>query len=258
MLHCGVDAARVLLGVLGLCVRWLVVRRGLLAFEQAVPTCAALGDCVLRATDGVAMVDMAKRRVAGAIGSILGLLLLAGCTVPVVVPPIELGLEVVDEDQGWVQVRVIGVTSLGYTLRWGDADTPYGLSSVLPPLEFYEHFYQAVEGGSSGSQVPRDYEIALVDSDGGIVAQESVHVERADCHLSLVTIDGRMAMVRYWGRFGIDYSISWGDQSTDHVTIDRDAGTGLAHHTYGWSGTFILGMGEIWAPLRSFLTVTVE
>ncbi|MDD5265241.1 MAG: hypothetical protein PHU43_10475 [Candidatus Bipolaricaulis sp.] len=193
-----------------------------------------------------------------AVGVVLALLLLAGCTAPVVIPPADVGLEIVTEDQGWVQVRVTGVSGPGYTLWWGDADAPYGASSVLPPLEFYDHFYQAVEGGSSGSQVPRDYEIALVDGDGGIVAEESVHVERADCHLALVTIDGRQVTVRYWGRFGVDYSISWGDQSTDHVTIDRDAGTDLAYHTYGRSGTFILGMGEIWAPLRSFLTVTVK
>lgn len=192
------------------------------------------------------------------VGVILALLLLAGCTAPVVIPPVDAELEIVGEDQGWVQVRVTGVSTLGYAVRWGDVDAPYGSSSVLPPLEFYEHFYQAVEGGSSGSQVPKDYEVTLIDGGGSIVAEESVHVERADCHLALVTIEDRMVVVRYWGRFGVDYSISWGDQSTDHVTIDRDAGTDLAYHTYGRSGTFVLGMGEIWAPLRSFLTITVE
>lgn len=193
-----------------------------------------------------------------AVGVVLALLLLAGCTAPVVVPPADVELEIVTEDQGWVQVRVTGVSTLGYTLWWGDADAPYGASSVLPPLEFYAHFYQAVEGGSSGLQVPRDYEIAMVDSDGGIVAEESVHVERADCHLALVTIGGRLVTVRYWGRFGVDYSISWGDQTTDHITVDSETGTGLAYHTYTKAGAFGLGMGEIWGALRIFFTATVE
>ena len=193
-----------------------------------------------------------------ALAVVAALLLLAGCAAPVVIPPADVELEIVAEDQGWVQVRVSGVSGPGHTLWWGDADAPYGASSVLPPLELYDHFYQAVEGGSSGSQVPRDYEIALVDGDGSVVAEESVHVERADCHLALITIEGRMVTVRYWGRFGVDYSVSWGDQSADHVTADSETGTGLSYHTYAKAGTFGLGMGEIWGPLRTFFTVTVE
>jgi len=193
-----------------------------------------------------------------AVGVVLALFLLAGCTAPVVVPPADVELEIVTEDQGWVQVRVTGVSTLGCTLWWGDADAPYGSSSVLPPLEFYDHFYQAVEGGSSGLQVPRDYEITVRDGDGGVIAEESVHIERADCHLALVTIGGRLVTVRYWGRFGVDYSISWGDQTTDHITVDSETGTGLLYHTYAKAGTFGLGMGEIWGALRTFFTATVE
>ncbi len=192
------------------------------------------------------------------LGVVLALLLLAGCTAPVVVPLADVELEIVDEDQGWVQVRVTGITGSGYAVDWGDVATSYGVSDVLLPIELYEHFYQAVEGGSSGSQVPTDYEIAVVDAGGGIVAEESVHIERADCHLALVTVQGRMVTVRYWGRFGIDYSVSWGDQSTDHVSIDSETGTGLSYHTYAEAGTFGLGMGEIWGPLRTFFSVTVE
>jgi hypothetical protein len=197
--------------------------------------------------------DMVK-----AVGIVLALLLLAGCTAPVVVPPADVELEVVTEDQGWVQVRVAGVTASGYTLRWGDIDTAYGVSVVALPIELYEHFYQAVEGGSSGSQVPKDYEIDLVDGEGSVVAEQPVHIERVDCHLALVMIERRMVAVRYWGRFGIDYSVSWGDQSTDHVAVDSETGTGLLYHTYTTAGTFHLGMSEIWAPLRMFFSVTVE
>ncbi len=193
-----------------------------------------------------------------AVGVVLALLLLAGCTAPVVIPPADVELEIVIEDQGWVQVRVTGVSTLGYTVRWGDADTSYGLSNVLPPLELYEHFYQAVEGGSSGSQIPTDYEITVVDDEGSVVARESVHVERADCHLALVTVEGRMVTVRHWGRFGIDYSVSWGDETADHVTVDSETGTGLLYHTYSKAGAFGLGMGEIWGSLRTFFSITVE
>ncbi|MCX6094187.1 MAG: hypothetical protein NTY63_05105 [Candidatus Bipolaricaulota bacterium] len=192
------------------------------------------------------------------LGVVFALLLLAGCSAPVVVPPADVELEIVGEDQGWVQVRVTGVSTSGYEVRWGDADTSYGVSDVVLPIEVYEHFYQAVDGGSSGSQVPTDYEITVVDGEGNIVAQESVHIERADCHLALVAVEGRMVTVRYWGRFGIDYSVSWGDQTTDHVTIDSETGTDLSYHTYAHAGTFGLGMGEIWGPLRTFFSVTVQ
>jgi|GEM_PF-692629 len=209
-------------------------------------------------THSVAMVDMAKRRMARAIESILELLLLAGCTVPVVVPPVELELEVVDEDQGWVQVQVIGVTSLGYTLRWGDVTTSYGTSDVLPPKELYEHFYQVVESGSSGGQVPTSYEITLIDEEGVPVARESVRIATVDCHLSLVVLAGRKVTVQYWGRFGIQYSVSWGDQYATHLIADGETGTGLLTHTYAEAGTYSLGMQEIWAPPHTSFTVVVQ
>jgi len=193
-----------------------------------------------------------------AVGVVLALFLLAGCTAPVVVPPADVELEIMTEDQGWVQMRVTGVSTLGYTLWWGDADTSYGVSDVVLPIEVYEHFYQAVDGGSSGSQIPTDYEITVRDGDGGVIAEESVHIERADCHLALVTIGGRMVTVRYWGRFGIDYSVSWGDQTTDHITVDSETGTGLLYHTYKKAGTYGLGMSEIWGALRMFFSVTIE
>ena len=193
-----------------------------------------------------------------AIGVIFILLLLAGCTMTEVPPPIVVQLEIVEEDQGWVQVRVTGVPSLGYELRWGDVGTSYGISDVVPGDELYEHFYQAVEGAGSGEQLPAEYEIHLIDEEGRTIAQESVQIVSVNCHLSLIGLQGRRVTVQYWGRFGIEYSISWGDQYADHVMVSTQSATGLVSHTYAAGGGYSLGMEEIWAPRQVFFTITVE
>lgn len=185
-------------------------------------------------------------------------LLAAGCTDSVVTPPVEPALEVIEEDQGWVRVEVTGVAKLGYEIHWGDVDTAYGVSLVLAEEETYYHFYQAEEGPSSGEQIPRDYDIVLIDDEGHEVDQESVHVESVDCYLALMEKEGRDITVRYWGRFGIDYSISWGDGQAHHLKIDMQLGTGLLTHEYDEAGTYTLGMEEIWAPAQPFFTVNIE
>ena len=192
------------------------------------------------------------------VAGILVLLMLAGCTAPIVTPLIVPQLEIVEEDQGWVQVRITGIPSTGYTLRWGDVDGAYGISDVVPWEEFYVHFYQAVEGERIGEQIPTQYEIILTDEQANVVAQESIMIAAAVCHIELVEIDGRQVTVEYWGRFGIEYSISWGDQYADHVMVSTQSGGGTASHTYAAAGTYALGMEEIWAPSQIFFTITVE
>ena len=203
-------------------------------------------------------IHQAKRRKMRFLGGVLLLLLLAGCTVPDVAPPVTVGLEIVDEDQGWVQVRVHDVSSSGYTLYWGDAESSYGRTNVTPSVEIYEHFYQAVEGTGSGVQIPADYEIVVTDEQGNPVASSTVHIESVNCHVSLVSQQGRSVTVRYWGRFGIEYSVSWGDQFADHVMVSTQSATGIVSHTYLSAGTYSIGMEEIWAPRQVFFTIHVE
>lgn len=185
------------------------------------------------------------------------LLGMVGCTLPEDAPEVP-ELELLAEDQGWVQVRITGVSSVGYELHWGDVDSSYGTSNVVPGEELYEHFYQAVEGSQSGEQIPTEYEITLVDDEGHVVAWELILVESVDCHLSLVSVEGRQITVRYWGRFGIQYSVSWGDGRADHVIVSTQSASGLLTHTYDEAGTYTLGMEEIWAPSQPFFAVTVE
>jgi len=189
----------------------------------------------------------------------LAVLLLAGCTAPVIVPPpVQAEFEIVGEDQGWVRVRVFGVPSLGYRILWGDVDTSYGVTDVAPWEDTYEHFYQAVEGERSGEQIPTDYRITLVDPEDNIVDETSIHVAAAVCHLELVSIEGRTITVQYWARLGIEYSISWGDHFADHVAVTTQKAHGTATHTYAAAGTYSLGMEEIWAPRQVFFIVTIE
>jgi len=192
------------------------------------------------------------------IGLIAALVLLAGCTAPIVTPPVVVQMEIVEEDQGWVQVRVTGVPSAGYKILWGDVDTSYGITDVVPWEELYEHFYQAVEGQAIGQQIPTEYGITLVDATGHVVDQDSILIVAAVCHLELVSLNGREVTVEYWGRFGIEYSISWGDRFADHVMVSTQSGGGTATHTYAAPGTYSLGMEEIWAPTQIFFTITVE
>ncbi len=192
------------------------------------------------------------------VAAILLLPILAGCTAPVVIPPTSLQLNIVEENLGWVQVSIAGVPTAGYKILWGDVTTSYGISDVAPWEGLYDHFYQAVEGERSGEQIPTGYQIALVDQDGNIVAQKSVWIAAVVCHLQLASREGREITVKYWGRFGIDYSISWGDHFADHAVVSTQSGTGTATHTYAEPGTYSLGMEEIWAPRRIFFTITVE
>ncbi len=190
---------------------------------------------------------------------VLLLLILAGCTAPIVIPsPASPQLEIVEEDLGWVQVRIAGVSTTGYRILWGDVTTHYGISDVAPWDGLYEHFYQAVEGERSGEQIPTEYQITLVDGDGNTVDQKTIWIAAVVCHLELISLEGREITVKYWGRFGIDYSISWGDHFADHVVVSTQSSNGTASHTYAAPGTYSLGMEEIWAPRRIFFTVSVE
>jgi len=192
-------------------------------------------------------------------GWVLALLLLAGCASPPdIAPPVEAELQVVGEDQGWVRVQVTGIPSLGYRILWGDVDTSYGVTDVAPWEDTYEHFYQAVEGERSGEQIPTEYRITLVDVEDHVVAEATALVSAAVCHLELVGIEGRTVTVEYWGRFGIEYSISWGDHFADHVAVTTQKAHGTVTHTYAAAGTYSLGMEEIWAPRQVFFIITIQ
>jgi len=184
----------------------------------------------------------------------------AGCTMPNVAPPALTGqLDLGQEDHGWVQVRVTGVTESGYAIWWGDdMDTSYGQSLVNTWDEFYAHFYQPVPGGASGEQVPTKYLITLRDPEGGVTSQLTVQVTTSNCYLELIAVDGREVLVQYWGRFGIQYSIAWGDGSASHVIVSVQSGKGTARHAYLRAGTYILGMEEIWAPREEFFSVAID
>jgi len=187
------------------------------------------------------------------------ILFLAGCNRPDDVPPtVTIQLEILEANQGWVQVRVAGIDTTGYEIRWGDADAPYGATSISPWEDEYSHFYQAVFGEASGEQIPTTYQISVVNSVGVAVAQQSVLVPASVCYLRLVSLEGRKVTVEYWGRFGIEYSISWGDRFADHVMVSTQSGRGTASHTYATAGTYSLGMEEIWAPIQVFFTIDVK
>jgi len=193
--------------------------------------------------------------------AISALLLLSACTTTPggggTPPTTSITLTLVEEDKGWVQVSVDGVTSTGYRIQWGDTGASYGRTDVLPGQTIYEHFYQAVEGATSGEQIPTTYGITLVDAQGWVVASINVLVVTSNCHLELVSLDGRTVTVKFWGRFGIEYSLSWGDRFADHVRVDMVTATGTAEHTYTSPGTYALGMEEIWAPSQIFFEITV-
>ena len=186
------------------------------------------------------------------------LVFLVGCTVPDPTPEITpIGLEIVDDNQGWVKVRVTGISETGYEIHWGDADPAYGVDRLAPWDNDYTHFYQPINGEVSGSQTPMTYSITIRDSKGTVRAMESIYVAASVCHLELVSLNGREITVEYWGRFGIEYSISWGDRFADHVMVSTQSGRGTATHTYAVPGTYSLGMEEIWAPSQIFFTVEV-
>jgi len=190
------------------------------------------------------------------VAAILLLLILAGCT-PIPPPPVP-QLEIIEQDQSWVQVRVTGIDSIGYQILWGDVDTSYGITDVSTSDELYAHFYQPVEGGRSGEEIPTEYEIVLTNKEGYVVAQKSILVVSAACHLKLVSLEDRKVIVEYWGRFVLDYSICWGDHFADHVTVSPRIAREIATHTYAAPGTYWLGIQEIAAPSRNFFKITVE
>ena len=190
---------------------------------------------------------------------VLLLVIAAGCTTPEIVPSLNPQIELVDEDQGWVQVRVRDVSETGCRIYWGDDDaTSYGVSTVAPWQAEYAHFYQAVFGEKSGEQIPTEYPITLMDGEGTVIDQTSVVVGTSNCHVELVDIRDREVRLQYWGRFGIEYSISWGDHFADHVMVSTQSASGYATHTYVAPGTYTVGMEEIWAPRQTFLTIEVE
>ncbi len=172
---------------------------------------------------------------------------LIGCTMETVTLPVVVPrLIFVQENTGWIQVEVRGVTAFGYKLQWGDVGTASGFSDVLPYQVSYEHAYQ--ESG--------EYTILLKDEQNAIVDEITVLASPLDCHVSLVEVEGRSIVVRYFGRYGIDYSIVWGDRHATSITTM--SGTGLLSHTYKAAGTYTVSMGEVWAPSRGFFTVTIE
>jgi hypothetical protein len=172
---------------------------------------------------------------------------LAGCGVmdggPPIAPP---RITLVEDDAGWVKVNVSNVSAEGYVLHWGDVSTAYGVSAVFPWQGDYEHFYQ-----NTGQ-----YTILLLDGGDDLVVELEVTVSAVDCHISLVSVENRMILVRYFGRDGVDYSVAWGDGYSDHVVVFN--ATGLLVHRYKSSGTYYVGMAEIWAPMRTHFSVAVE
>lgn len=175
------------------------------------------------------------------------LLSLTGCMLWATNPPAPSPtLSLVDEDAGWVKVNVLDVSSPSYFLHWGDVATAYGESEISPEQANYEHFYQ-----NAGQ-----YTISLVDGEDTVVASVRVMVSAVDCHVSLISVEDRTITARYFGRNGIDYSISWGDGYSSHVGVEN--GTGLLLHTYEAPGTYYVGMAEIWAPMQTQFSVTIE
>jgi len=178
---------------------------------------------------------------------VLVVLGLTGCVMDTVTPPVVVPtVKIIQENTGWVEVEVSDVTTPGYKIQWGDVGISSGFSEVLPYQQSYEHAYQK----------PGQYIIALKDENNAIIDQVTALVSSLDCHVSLVEIEGRSIVVRYFGRYGIDYSIVWGDRHATSITTM--SGTGLLSHTYKAAGTYTVSMGELWAPSRSFFTVTVE
>ena len=178
---------------------------------------------------------------------LLILFFLSGCTAMDPVPPVPSPtLTLVVEDAGWVKVTVSDVPSLGYVLHWGDVTTEYGKSEVAVGQGDYEHFYQEIGA----------YTLSLVEGEANVVAEIEVTISSVDCRVSPVSVDGRTMTVRYFGRDGISYIISWGDGHSSHLCVQN--GTGLLTHTYEAAGTYSVGMSEIWAPMRTHFAIEIE
>jgi len=126
---------------------------------------------------------------------------------------------------------------------WGDeVDQP---TAVLPWRTDYEYFYH----------VPGTYTIKVA-ADAAIADRLDVTIAFVDCRVSFVRTSGRTLTCRYWGRYGIEYAISWGDGTGEHVIAMT--GTGVLTHTYDAPGAYLISMGEIWAPPRPQITAIVE
>ena len=177
---------------------------------------------------------------------ILLLLFLTGCGQYVLPPPVPPAISLIVEDAGWVKVTVSRIPSPGYVLQWGDVATTYGTSLVTVGEGDYEHFYQEIG----------TYTISLVDGEADVVAEIEVTISSVDCRVSPVSVEGRTMTVRYFGRDGISYIISWGDGYSSHVCVEN--ATDLLPHTYNAAGTYSVGMSEIWAPMRTHFSIEIE
>ena len=174
----------------------------------------------------------------------LGLLVLAGCVAPIDPPPVaQPTLEVVAESTGWVQVRADAAGVAAAYIVWDEPSTE--TTVVSPTAELYEHFYSQVG----------PHTIRLL-ADGAEVARQTVDVAVVDCHAVLVRVDGRTVTCRAYARFGVDYSLVWGDGFAEGITAAVSAT--LVSHTYEEAGTYAVRMGETWAPARPMFIVTVE
>lgn len=179
---------------------------------------------------------------------------LTGCAARNLQPPLpDPTLELYQETEGWVEVRVSGITAPGYRIHWGEKRAHPGYSDVLLDQEIYGHFYQE----------PGQYTITLIDKHNRIITVDqapvmvTVTVRAVNCHLALIAVEGRTITVRYFGRAGVSYSISWGDGHGASI-IASYTGTGILTHTYNAPGTYAVGMAEIWAPLGIFFEVEIE
>jgi hypothetical protein len=157
--------------------------------------------------------------------------------------PEPITLELADEATGWVQVRVTGPIGWGAHIEWGD--DPDNETTVTPEVDLYEFFYQ--EAG--------EYDVELV-LDGEVIATLMISVEVTDCHAYLAGVDERTVTIIYWARFGVDYRLIWDDQTATNLIGGR--GPTEVTHTYEQPGTYVIRMGETWAPPQPKVTVTVE
>jgi len=157
--------------------------------------------------------------------------------------PEPAAIELAEESTGWVQVRIAGSLRSGAQIAWGD--DPDARTTVTPGFELYEHFYH--ENG--------EYTVDLI-VEGTVVATTTVTIDVSDCHAVLLDIDGLEVMIRYWGRYGVDYRIVWGDGTATSFIGSFDPEQ--TSHTYAQPGTYTIRMGGTWAPAQPKIEVTVE
>jgi len=196
--------------------------------------------------------DQPVRRYVGFLAVVcllLAALFLGGCWQcpidpdPDPIPQPPAAIELADESTGWAQVRVTGPLGSGAQIAWGD--DPEARTTVTPGLELYEHFYH--EKG--------EYTVDLI-VEGTVVATTTVAIDVSDCHALLLDTDGLAVTIRYWGRYGVDYRIVWGDGTATSFIGSFDPEQ--TSHTYAQPGTYTIRMGGTWAPAQPKIEVTVE